>query len=160
MIKSREQLSLFPPEPLPTTLPARVKAITLWQPWASAMAAGLKRIETRGYPAERLGLRSGDLLAIHAAKRPIPTDELAWWKEHGDTALTYDALPHSAILCVVRYLESVRTGGWFMPSDEEAAWGDYSDGRYGWLTEPCLTFTEPVPMKGAQCVWWWEGVAP
>src|SRR5437868_804524 len=41
-----------------------VKALSLWQRWASAMALGWKRIETRHWSLSYRGL-----LAIHAAKR-------------------------------------------------------------------------------------------
>lgn len=41
-----------------------MKAISLWQPWASLIALGIKRIETRGWPTAYRGP-----LLIHAAKR-------------------------------------------------------------------------------------------
>lgn len=41
-----------------------MKAITLWQPWASLVAVGLKRAETRGWSTRYRGP-----LAIHAAAR-------------------------------------------------------------------------------------------
>ena len=41
-----------------------MKAISLWQPWASAMAIGAKQIETRGWSTNYRGP-----VAIHAAKR-------------------------------------------------------------------------------------------
>ncbi len=40
-----------------------MKALTLWQPWASAVAVGAKRIETRSWSTEYRGP-----LAIHAAQ--------------------------------------------------------------------------------------------
>jgi len=43
-----------------------IKAISLWQPWASLVANGLKLYETRGWPTKYRGV-----LAIHAAKRPL-----------------------------------------------------------------------------------------
>ncbi|TRU31740.1 MAG: ASCH domain-containing protein [Microcystis aeruginosa Ma_QC_B_20070730_S2] len=43
-----------------------MKAISLWQPWASLVANGLKLYETRGWPTKYRGV-----LAIHAAKRPL-----------------------------------------------------------------------------------------
>ena len=44
-----------------------MKAITLWQPWATLVATGLKEYETRSWapPEDLIGRR----LAIHAAKR-------------------------------------------------------------------------------------------
>lgn len=47
-----------------------MKAISLWQPWASAIAVGAKHVETRSWPTAHRGT-----LAIHAAKRCI-FDEL------------------------------------------------------------------------------------
>lgn len=41
-----------------------MKALTLWQPWASLIAVGAKTIETRGWATNYRGP-----LAIHAAKR-------------------------------------------------------------------------------------------
>ena len=46
-----------------------MKAISLWQPWASAIAVGAKRYETRGWPAVAGGQRFAGWLAIHASKR-------------------------------------------------------------------------------------------
>lgn len=48
----------------------RMKALTLWQPWASLVAEGMKRIETRSWPAPPMLI--GERLAIHAAAR-VPT---------------------------------------------------------------------------------------
>ena len=40
-----------------------MKAISLWQPWASLLVTGRKRCETRGWPTSHRGL-----LLVHAAK--------------------------------------------------------------------------------------------
>src|SRR5688500_9634413 len=46
-----------------------MKALTLWQPWASLVAVGVKTIETRSWPAPNS--LNGERIAIHAAaKRP------------------------------------------------------------------------------------------
>ena len=44
-----------------------MKAISLWQPWASAIAIGEKTIETRSWWTPHRGA-----LAIHAAKTDTP----------------------------------------------------------------------------------------
>ena len=41
-----------------------MKALSLWQPWASLIAAGVKRFETRHWETRHRGP-----IAIHAAKR-------------------------------------------------------------------------------------------
>ena len=43
-----------------------MKAITLWQPWASLLACGAKKYETRSWTTKYRGE-----IAIHAAKKPI-----------------------------------------------------------------------------------------
>lgn len=49
-----------------------MKALTLWQPYATAIARGWKRVETRPPWAMRLGKLVGTDLAIHAAVREVP----------------------------------------------------------------------------------------
>jgi hypothetical protein len=59
-----------------------MKALTIWQPWATLIAAGVKRIETRSWSTDYRGP-----LAIHAAARP-PEPGLhlgPWWVEGGFT---------------------------------------------------------------------------
>lgn len=57
-----------------------MKAISLWQPWATAIALGLKRNETRDWPATSGGQRYRGWLAICAAKTqkdPIDKEPLS-----------------------------------------------------------------------------------
>src|SRR5690242_8554312 len=65
---------------LPASACSTIKAISLWQPWASLMAIEAKRNETRGKPWKY----QGDV-AIHAAK--------LYWREnvpeYAITALTW-----------------------------------------------------------------------
>jgi len=49
-----------------------MKAISLWQPWASLVACGAKRFETRSWPTRYRGP-----LLIHAAKKVVPSDVIA-----------------------------------------------------------------------------------
>jgi hypothetical protein len=51
-----------------------VKALTLWQPWASLVALGVKSIETRSWSTSYRGP-----LAIHASKRPADQSNLRLW---------------------------------------------------------------------------------
>ncbi|MCG6115056.1 MAG: ASCH domain-containing protein [Mesorhizobium sp.] len=52
-----------------------MKALTIWQPWASLIMAGAKPYEFRGWPAPR-SLR-GQRIAIHAGARPVRKAEVA-----------------------------------------------------------------------------------
>ena len=44
-----------------------MKALTLYQPWASLIAIGAKQFETRSWPAPRTAI--GDVVAIHAGRK-------------------------------------------------------------------------------------------
>jgi len=52
-----------------------LKALTIWQPWASLIAAGAKPYEFRGWrsPNSLVGQR----IAIHAGARPVKRGEVA-----------------------------------------------------------------------------------
>jgi len=136
-----------------------MKALTLTQPWASLMALKSKRIETRswytGYRGE---------LVIHAAKG-FPR----WAKDtcaepefvDGLGGLTAAQLPLSVGLCVVRVLACIRTTEMHKaevilrskPSAAEIMFGDYSEGRYAWLTEYVRPVNSRVIVKGALGLW-------
>lgn len=54
-----------------------VKTLSLWQPWASLVALGVKTIETRSWSTEYRGP-----LAIHASARESALHYLGWLEEH------------------------------------------------------------------------------
>lgn len=57
-----------------------MKALSLWQPWASLIAHGIKTIETRSWPPPKSLI--GQRIAIHAAKR--------WTRAERDLCLTHE----------------------------------------------------------------------
>ncbi len=52
-----------------------MKALTIWQPWASLIMAGAKPYEFRSWPAPRWV--QGQRIAIHAGARRVRKDEIA-----------------------------------------------------------------------------------
>jgi hypothetical protein len=124
-----------------------VRAISLWQPWATAMAIGLKRIETRHWTCSYRGP-----IVIHAAKR-WRREEREWAKElaslHDAPALADP--PLGAIVAVARLVDIRRTEFLLEGiSETEEMFGNYGDGRFGWLFEDIQALPSPVPFKGAQ----------
>lgn len=124
-----------------------MKAISLWQPWATAMALGLKTIETRHWTCSHRGL-----LAIHAAKR-WQTDEREWAaalaRQHGEPVL---ANPPLGAIVAVGWLERIVPTSDLLPriSATEESFGNYAPGRFGWIFSKVIGLNEPVPCKGAQ----------
>lgn len=57
----------------------KMKAIVLWQPWASLVACGAKPFEFRSwsYVERPTGVRPNDRIAIAAGKRPVKIEEVS-----------------------------------------------------------------------------------
>ena len=125
-----------------------MNAISLWQPWASAMASGVKTIETRSWPTTH----RGDLVICSAKRKPSAY-------ECGDDE-TYRAamqMPYGCAVCVVEMYDcwpTDRINNLRQPiSEAERDLGDYTPGRYGWLTRNCRALKTPVPILGRQGLW-------
>lgn len=139
-----------------------IKAISLWQPWASLVIVGAKRIETRSWRTDYTGP-----FAIHAAKRYQEDErELTTCEPFCDALCPFfgcepedlpAVLPLGAVLGTVT-LTGCRPTSSLLPSLSawERAFGDYSLGRYGWLMEDVQAFKEPIPARGMQQLWEWR----
>lgn len=143
-----------------------MKAISLWQPWAQAIALGSKTIETRSWSTAHRGL-----LAIHASKRRVVTDLIflqsqAKWRAalqlNGDVKI-WDDLPFGAIVAICDLVDCKRTDDFTVgdlhtlkPSPlaiytyTERGLGDFAPGRFGWVLQNVRILPEPIPYKGQQ----------
>jgi hypothetical protein len=122
-----------------------MKALTLWQPYASAMALALKRNETR--PRRWMTLNCD--VAICAAMRTLDTDGLALARLHG---IPVNGMPFGKVLCVV-FMQSAQPSHLFGEAEltpMEYQFGDYSAGRWIYTTGLLRRLTEPVPVIGRQ----------
>lgn len=140
-----------------------MKALSLWQPWASAIACGVKCIETRSWYTPYRGP-----LAIHAAKK--------WDGDLKDTTLflcglhpvfgdrlkaTGTPMPLGQVICTVDLVactsseELLRRG----ISKMEQDFGDFSDCRWGWEMANVKVLPEPIPARGFQQLWEWNQTA-
>lgn len=152
--------------------------LSLWQPWATLLVAGLKQVETRSWPTAHRGP-----LLIHAAKRWTPdlgmvaADQLFFRPALQSLGIRFDAtdeacerawgLPLGAIIGRVEVVDCLLTedvreglratmiveGGGRKHLDismRERAFGDYSGGRFAWLTANPEAFADPVPYAGHQ----------
>lgn len=130
------------------TATAQMKALTLHQPWASLIAAGVKSCETRHWAAPKADW--GTLIGIHAGAR---TDQDF---RRRDTevlrCLGDDTLPTKAIVAVARLHDCVLTET-LIPGPLEEHFGDYTPGRYAWRLADIQPLTEPVPVPGHHKLW-------
>ena len=152
-----------------------MKALTLWQPWASLVAQGHKSIETRCWTTKYRGE-----LAVHsAAKLPPKWLGASRFQPEFRNALAdcfncrrdrdersgvhiddrIKALNYGKILCVVRLVEIRETSDFMVQetiTDRERLFGNYEAGRYAWYLEMLEKFDEPIPAKGNRMLWNWN----
>src|SRR4051794_38411973 len=121
-----------------------MKAITLHQPYATLIAIGAKRIETRGWRTRYRGP-----LAIHAARSLSPERRALCVREPFRTVLQQagytdpDRLPLGAVVATCSLLACLPTGPvagtrpHALPRIGSAEWafGNYAPGRWQWLLE-------------------------
>lgn len=151
-----------------------MRAISLWQPWASAIAVGAKRVETRHWSTPYRGP-----LAIHAAKRKNINELIyhsATWGwcgalrplglTMGGNEKLWDLLPFGAIVATCELTDCRPTDSFTgaeidMPRRPEGeksdiyCWterhmGNFELGRFGWILENIQPTRWPIPFKGAQ----------
>jgi hypothetical protein len=133
-----------------------MRAISLWQPWASLIAFGEKQYETRHWTTPYRGK-----LAIHAAKRWTAQEKavLTWYiQQYPDLIDKFGRQPIllGAIVCVVNLTDVQPTEITFPRlTKRELSFGNYGHGRFTWQLELVEIFENPIPAKGAQGFFEW-----
>lgn len=125
-----------------------MKAISLWQPWASLWLSDAKVHETRHWSTPYRGW-----LVVHAAKRRIDdfggdrVDDICdgIWGHHWGLEL-----PRGALIGAVK-LTDCRQMKFTAPAHEEDyECGDWSDERYAWRRGAFVVYEQPIPYRGQQ----------
>lgn len=150
-----------------------MKALSLTQPWATLIARGAKRIETRSWPT---GFRGR--IAIHAAKglsaiggkrglyeicceapfRDAIAEAFKSTREEAFDAakeLPLGAIIATANLVSVKHIDPKLRGEVLAQTitPYEIEFGDYATGRYAWFLENVVALSEPIYCKGALGLW-------
>lgn len=132
---------------------ARMLGLSVWQPWASLIAAGAKRYETRSWqpPASLVGQR----LAICSSQ----TEEglLASAEDQAFSRLCLrrlgrQPLPMGTVVAVVTVAGFICTTAPAARriSARERLVGNWSLGRYAWRLADVQALSAPVPVTGSQ----------
>lgn len=124
-----------------------MKALSLWQPWSSAIALGHKTVETRGWSTRYRGP-----IAIHGAKR-WTADERDWARVFAQAAGDERLLePPLGCIVATATLAGVRPTEWFdgRIGPIEHMLGNYGPGRFGFLLEDVVALEVPIPWRGMQ----------
>lgn len=148
-----------------------MKALTIKQPWATLIALGEKRIETRSWKTSYRGP-----ILIHAGNQIdnfICHQEpyLKILNEH-DIILSSD-LPTGEIIAKANLVDCIKMKDLVLSDDgepiasilegeqviayNEFKFGDYTPGRYAWILED-VELIKPIPAKGQLSLWNFKGV--
>lgn len=130
--------------------------ITLHQPWASLIVAGLKGYETRSWPTRHRGR-----LGIHAGRTVDRAALDAYadiFRTHADLLPAPDALPTG---CIVGTAELVACLACSAALERrltvlERRVGNFAAGRYAWQLRDRETLAQPIPARGYQGLWKWN----
>lgn len=149
-----------------------MKALTIWQPWASLLAMGIKQYETRSWAASYRGP-----IAIHAAKKDV-SDALKMIPAPDALEMSklirieWKALPTGSIIATANlvgchrietigkglgYWNSIGIATWHSIPEKEQLLGDWTPGRYAWEFSD-MRLIDPILTKGKQGLWTWDGM--
>ena len=140
-----------------------MKALTIWQPWASLLVSGQKKYETRSWATAYRGP-----IAIHAAMRPVrrTIDALAADREGSGWDVlerldslflrpgALDQLPTGAIVgkAILTRCNLITEDFRAKLSPQELDLGDFSIGRYAWEFHVMVPVDPPVKAPGSRAL--------
>lgn len=126
-----------------------LKAISLWQPWASLWLSPNKRHETRHWETKHHGP-----ILVHAAKKIVfdLDDELHKIVCNEFSARWTMDLPRGAIIGLVDLTGVFPTASLNCADVEKEDFecGDFTAGRFAWRRGGYTQFRQPIPFKGHQ----------
>jgi len=150
-----------------------MKALTIWQPWASLIMIGAKAFEFRCWPAPKFV--RGQRIVIHAGARKVKRGEIAELlndpsRLRGSTggddrqmSLALDLLEKTMTspgrLPLAMGLGTVLLGEPKRATELFAATMDPEEinpDMWGWPVSEVQSFEMPVPAKGMQGLWDWK----
>lgn len=149
-----------------------MKAITILEPWASLIAGGAKQIETRSWSTKYRGP-----IAIHAGQET----KRAFYSLPIITALGVSCVSDhwlhirlGSVIAIANLVDCLQVRGTaslkigteqrvaailennMRVTGNELELGNYTHGRYAWILANVRRI-EPVPARGRQRLWEWEG---
>lgn len=143
-----------------------MKAITLIQPWATLIALGEKQFETRGWSTDhrgQLAIHAGKKIDFEACEFPGIKATLA---KHG--IRDPRDLPTGSVIAICSIFDCVKMAEsrdirfnasvpGYKLTPKEYAFGEYAPGRFAWILASLKKLNQPIPVKGAQRLWEWDG---
>ncbi len=122
-----------------------MKAITIWQPYAQAIALGLKTYETRSWPTKYRGK-----IAVHASIKPLSQEGKRLSEKYGIKNFSFSKIIVIADLtdCILITEEFIK-----LQPQIEIDFGNWLTGYYAWKLENIQALKNPIKVSGKQGLW-------
>lgn len=128
-----------------------IRTLSIWQPWASLVAAGVKRHETRHWSTDYRGI-----IAIHAAKTVDTAGAPDLLCQHVLGEFWPKTVPTGAGVAIGELTAcepSERVADHLTPADRAA--GNFTRGRFAWRIDRIRRLKTPIPLLGRQGLFHW-----
>jgi hypothetical protein len=129
-----------------------MKAITLWQPWASLWLTERKVHETRHWRTHYRGE-----LIVHAAKRSCDFTVLSTAAElicREEFGLRWrESIPRGCIVGIVQLVDCQSSNEVTPEHADDLACGNWAPNRFIWKRGEYLKLARPKPFAGRQGLW-------
>lgn len=125
-----------------------MKAITIWQPYAQAIALGLKKYETRSWATKHRGK-----IAIHASVKPLSKKLKLLADKYDIKNFRFGEIILIADLtdCILMTEDFIKS-----QSQTEKDFGNWQTGHYAWKLENIKILATHQKAVGQQGLWNWE----
>lgn len=125
-----------------------MKALTIWQPYAQAIALGLKKFETRSWPTKHRGK-----IAIHASVKSLSKELKILADRYNITNVSFGKIIVVADLtdCILMTEDFIKA-----QPQSELDLGNWCVGNYAWKLENIQILTTPQKATGKQGLWNWS----
>jgi hypothetical protein len=137
----------------------KVKGFSLIEPWASLVAWGFKRVETRSWGTPFRGS-----IAIHASKSKEVVKDLmqvetlfreagiempVWWPKRPED----NPLGKVVAICCLKDCRIMTPELIADQTPQERAFGAWEPGRFAWFLDGVRRITDAIPCRGALGLW-------
>jgi hypothetical protein len=127
--------------------------LSVWQPWASLIAVGAKRYETRSWrpPVSLIGKRLAICSSQTVEGLLVSAQDHVFWSLCL-RRLGHHQLPMGMVVAVVTVAGCISTTAPAARriSARERLVGDWSEGRWTWKLDEVQPLAQPVPVLGSQ----------
>jgi len=134
-----------------------MRALSIKQPWADAIASGLKPVENRSWPPWPSII--GESIAIHASAAPKRAAEGEYRRLAGRAARPLGDMPLACVVATARVVGALNVESGQVVGDltqrqrDRVLSSPWTEGPWAWLLDQVRALDAPVRCRGALSLW-------